>query len=81
MDGLLGNLVKIILSYFISARTPRGGFGHVYAGVREKDHKLVAIKARLQIFSTGRMTKIKLQIVQIDAQILGFTFSTYLETK
>ena len=32
---------QYIINLFI-----RGGFGHVYAGVREKDHKLVAIKVR-----------------------------------
>ena len=51
---LLGKLVLMVAPYDVYVGIPynhiivnlfiRGGFGHVYAGVREKDHKLVAIK-------------------------------------
>ena len=39
-------IVFIVTTYCrtITISISRGGFGHVYAGVREKDHKLVAIK-------------------------------------
>ena len=37
-------IVFIVTLYCRIITISRGGFGHVYAGVREKDHKLVAIK-------------------------------------